>query len=141
VYLLDTNVISEPRRQNPDPRVLAWLAWHTLEHAYLSVLTVGEIERDIYLLGESRRARAYREWLESELLPAFAGRILSVDGPVVRVWSLVTARAERAGRPPPAPAIDGLLAATAIAHGLTLVTCNVSDVAVLGVPALNPWEE
>jgi len=136
-YLLDTNIISEPKQKSPNAQVLAWLAAHTLEISFISVLSLGEIEQGIARLGETRRAREYREWLETQLKPEFAGRILNVDAPVMTVWGRITAEAIKRGRP--TSLIDSLLAATAIVHGLTLVTRNTQDVAALPVAVLDPW--
>ncbi len=132
-FLLDTNVISEPRRKYPDKHVLAWLEAQRLQDAYLSVVTVGEITQGIARLGESRRAEAYREWIENGLLADFAGRTLELGAEVMRTWGRVTGEAILSGHP--VPLMDSLLAATAIAHDMTLVTRNTKDVAALPVKA------
>lgn len=137
-YLLDTNVISEPKQKTPNARVLRWLAEHTLETSFISVLSLGEIEQGIARLGDTKRARGYREWLETQLKPEFAGRILDINSSIMTVWGRITAEAIKRGRSP--SFIDSLLAATAITHGLTLVTRNARDVAALPVAVLDPWE-
>lgn len=137
-YLLDTNVISEPKKKAPDAQVLRWLAQHTLETAFISALSLGEIEQGITLLGNTKRAKSYREWLEARLKPEFAGRILNVDAQVMITWGRITGEATKRERP--VSLMDSLLAATAITHGLTLVTRNTKDVAALPVEVLNPWE-
>lgn len=135
-YLLDTNVVSEAKRPKPDEQVLRWLGDQPLTATYLSVITLGELEEGIAALGETRRAGALRAWLEG-LNESFAGRTLEVDRAVATTWGRIQAEAKRQGRTP--PAIDALIAATAITHGLTLVTRNIEDVAALPVKTLNPW--
>ena len=135
-YLLDTNVVSEARRIRPNEHVLHWLAHQPLTATYLSVITLGELEEGISALGETHRAEALRAWL-TQLEESFVGRILDVDRSVVRTWGRIQAEAKRQGRTP--PAIDALIAATAITHELVLVTRNTNDVAALPVETLNPW--
>ncbi len=135
-YLLDTNILSEARKPFPDERVLAWLAAQPLSRTYLSVVSVGELEEGIVSLGETHRARELRGWLTQT--EGFEGRILNVDYQVVTIWGRIRAEAKRRGFTP--PAIDALIAATALSHDLTLVTRNVADVEMLPVKVLNPWE-
>jgi len=134
-YLLDTNVVSEPTRPRPDAGVLRWLAQQKPSDVALSVITVLELDKGL-LLGERRDPRAAakrRTWFQDKVLGHFADRILPVD--------LATARATaRLHVPDPAPFADALIAGTALAHGLVVVTRNVADFARLGVPYLNPWE-
>jgi toxin FitB len=134
-YLLDTNVVSELRRKAPDANVSEWLRQRPATSLYLSVLTLGEIRKGVDQLVDPVRRLALQDWLQTELPAWFAGRILNVDAKVAACWGGLLARAGR-----PVPAIDSLLAATAQAHGLTLVTRNVRDVADLGVATINPWE-
>lgn len=137
MYLLDTNIISEAKRPHPDRNVLDWLARQPLNNTFISVLSLGELEEGIALLGDTRKARDLRTWLGS-LRSAYAGRILSVDQAVVSTWGQIRAHAKRQGKT--VPVIDALLAATAITHELTLVTRNIKDVAALPVTTLNPFE-
>ena len=137
-YLLDTNVVSEARRARPDESVLRWLTTQPLTSTYLSVITLGELEEGITALGDTHRAHELRGWL-AQLIEGFNGRILDVDPNVATTWGRIRAEAKRQGRSP--PAVDALLAATAITHGLTLVTRNLADVATLPVTVLNPWDE
>lgn len=136
-YLLDTNVVSEANRRAPNERVVRWLDSQPLANVYLSVITLGELEEGISTLGETRRAQELRAWLTG-LTQSFTGRILTVDLAVVSTWGRIRAEAKRAGLTP--PAIDALIAATAIVHDLTLATRNVSDVQMLPVKVFNPWE-
>ena len=136
-FLLDTNVISELARPRPDLKVVSWIEAVEEDRLFLSVLTLGEIRKGIAGLTDASRRAAIENWLEKAVRPRFAGRILSVDEAVAERWGIVSAAASRAGAP--VPAIDGLLAASALHHDLTLVTRNAPDVAGAGVPVLNPW--
>lgn len=133
-YLLDTNVLSELRRRDPDPNVVRWLAARPASILHLSVLTLGEIRKGIEGLPDGDRKLRLLDWLEVELTNYFAGRILAVDAIVADRWGRLLAQAAR-----PLPAIDSLLAATALAHGLTLVTRNVKDFQHAGLVTLDPW--
>ncbi|MGA2856362.1 MAG: type II toxin-antitoxin system VapC family toxin [Candidatus Sulfotelmatobacter sp.] len=137
-FLLDTNCISELVRNNPEPRVLQWIEAADESLLYLSVLTMGEIRKGIARLPASRRRTRLETWLELELGARFAGRILSIDREIADRWGILAAVAKRAGRA--LSAVDGLLAATALHHNLTIVSRNVSDFADTHVPVLNPWE-
>jgi predicted nucleic acid-binding protein len=136
-FLLDTNVISELVRAKPEPMVVNWVESTDERSLYLSVLTIGEIRKGIALQANASRRSAIETWLEKALRPRFAGRILPVDEAAAERWGVISAAASRAGSR--IPVIDGLIAATALQHNLTLVTRNVSDVAGTGVPVLNPW--
>lgn len=137
MYLLDTNVVSELRKVRlgkADDGVAAWADSVEADSLYLSVISIEEIE--IGVLRAERRdpaqGAALRAWLEESVLPAFAGRILPVDVAAAR-------RSARLQVPDPRPVSDGLIAATALVHGLTLVTRNVADFQGTGVKLLNPW--
>ena len=136
-YLLDTCVVSEPTKPRPAARVVAWLQEADPESLYISVLTFGELEKGIERLAESQRKRGYRLWLERVRGQA-AHRVLTVDDPIASEWGRMLARAEKKGSP--LPVIDALLAATAIVHGLTIVTRNDSDIARTGASILDPWQ-
>ena len=138
-FLLDTNIISELVKPRPEPRVVAWVE-ATDEHLlYLSVLTLGEIRKGIVAVPHAARRAELEAWLESDLRPRFAGRILTVDEAVAERWGIIAGQAAMRGFL--MPVIDGLLAAIAIHHTLTLVTRNTRDVAETGVPVFNPWED
>lgn len=137
-YLLDTCVICEPTRANPSPRVLRWLSGQPEETLCLSVLTMGEIRKGAALLSSGRKRRALEWWLGHDLPDRFAGRILPVDAAAADLWGRLQAQAESKGRP--LPTLDSLLAATALAHGLSLVTRNTADFASTGAELFNPWE-
>lgn len=133
-YLIDTNVLSELRKREPDSNVVNWFAARPATTLYLSVLTLGELRKGIEALPESPRKLALLDWLEVVLPGFFAGRILPVDAQVADRWGRLQARAGR-----PLPAIDSLLAATALTHGLTLVTRNLRDFHHPDLPVLDPW--
>jgi len=133
-YLIDTNVLSELRRRQPDAQVVHWVESRPSVVLYLSVLTLGELRKGIEALSESTRKHAMLDWLEVELPQFFAGRILPIDAHVADRWGHLVARAGR-----PLPAIDSLLAATALVHDLTLVTRNLRDFEFPGLSVINPW--
>jgi predicted nucleic acid-binding protein len=137
-YLLDTNCISELVRIKPEPRVMAWMQAAEETLLYLSVLTLGEIRKGLAGLPQGKRRTHLETWLEIELGARFAGRILPIDVPVADRWGLLAATAKREGKT--LSTIDGLLAATALQHNLTVVSRNVSDFAETRVQVLNPWK-
>lgn len=136
-YLLDTNCISEAVRPRPEPRVMSWLGAADEELLFLSVLTLGEIRKGVASLAQSRRRTLLESWLNQELEARFAARILIVDGAIANRWGLLAATAKRKGRH--LSTVDGLLAATAIHHNLTIVSRNEGDFEGTHVPILNPW--
>ncbi len=137
MYLLDTNVVSEMRKIRPgkaDLNVAAWADSVEASDLYLSVISIHELELGV-LLAERRDAEqgaVLRKWLNDHALPAFAGRILDVD-------TVVAQRSAGLYVPEPRPFRDGLIAATALVHGMTVVTRNVDDFQPTGVTILNPW--
>jgi len=134
-YLIDTNVLSELRRKEPNLGVVAWFEERPATTLYISVLTLGEIRKGIEALGKSKRKLKLLDWLETELPAFFTGRILPIDEEVADRWGRLLAAAGR-----PLPAIDSLLAATALTHGLALVTRNVDDFPHPDLEIINPWE-
>lgn len=134
-YLVDTNVLSELRRKQPNPQVVAWLHARPPQVLFLSVLTLGEIRKGLEGLADATRRQAIADWLEVELPHYFAGRLLPLDAHTADRWGRLMASAGR-----PLPAIDGLLAATALQHDLTLVTRNTRDFSGLGLRLVNPWD-
>jgi len=137
-FLLDTKVITELVKPRPTPGVVRWLGGIEEEQLFLSVLTLGEIRKGIVKLGGDARAVRLRAWLDSDLKVRFAGRILPIDEGVADRWGGLAGRSTASGAP--IPVIDGLLAATALQHNLTLVTRNAGDVARTGVLLFSPWE-
>jgi predicted nucleic acid-binding protein len=134
-YLIDTNVISELRRREPEPRVVHWFEQHPSQQLFLSVLTLGEIRRGVERLAESERQQDLRRWLEQDLPAFFSGRVLPIDEAIAHRWGQLLAEMGR-----PLPAIDSLLAATALEHNLVLITRNLKDVVDLPLTVVNPWQ-
>ena len=137
-FLLDTNVISELVRARPDHRVTGWIASVDEGLLYLSVLTLGEIRKGIASLPHPARRVTLEAWLDHDLMIRFEGRVLPIDRTVAGRWGRIAGSA--AARKSPLPVIDGLLAATALQHDLSLVTRDTSHVETTGVPVFNPWE-
>ena len=133
-FLLDTNVVSELVRPRPDSKVTAWVAATDEELLFLSVMTFGEIRKGIALLKDPARRAALEAWLDRDLTLRFDRRILPIDHAVADRWGQLSAASSG-----PLPVIDGLMAATALHHNLTLVTRNTKDVAGTGVTLFNPW--
>ena len=138
MFLLDTNVVSELRKirlGRADKNVAQWADSVDAVDLYLSAITVQELELGVLLVERRDPAQGaiFRTWLESHVLPAFAGRILPVD-------TAVAQRCATLHVPDPGPAMDSLIAATALVHGMILVTRNVADFESSGVTILNPWQ-
>jgi predicted nucleic acid-binding protein len=137
-YLLDTNVVSELRksRQRIAPQVRSWAERQITHELSVSVITVMEIEIGVERVErrDDAQGEMLRRWFDEELLGAFEGRVLAIDLDVVR-------RAANLHVPDPRPERDALIAATALTHGLTVVTRNAADFEPLGVAVLNPWDE
>ncbi|MBC7610359.1 MAG: type II toxin-antitoxin system VapC family toxin [Polaromonas sp.] len=136
-YLIDTNVISELVRAKPDAAVLDWFANTPDEALFLSALTLGEIRKGVEKLTspeDTARRERLRLWLEHDLRDWFGPRILPIGPEVADHWGRLLAQAGR-----PVPAIDSLLAATALHHDLRLVTRNTRDFDYVGLEVINPW--
>jgi toxin FitB len=137
-FLLDTNVVSEAIRPEPDVKVAAWIESAPESLLHLSVLTLGEIRKAIEALPNSARRVQLETWCDRDLIARFQGRILSTDLEVVQHWGRLAGRAVRQGAA--MPVIDGLLAATAVYHNLTLVTRDTRHLEGAGISFFNPWE-
>lgn len=137
--LLDTCVISEAVKQMPNARVSQWLAAQDDDALHLSVITLGELEKGISRLPESRRRSQLETWLAHDIRARFEGRMLPISLDVALHWGRLQAECASQGRP--LPVIDSLLASTALVHNLTLVTRNVEGFAVTGLDVFNPWQE
>lgn len=135
-YLIDTCALSEFTKPQPSAAVVSWFTAVVDGTDFISVLTLGELEKGIARLRPSKRRTAFERWL-AEIRVRFAERVLPVDGPVAIEWGRMSARAELAGNP--LPVVDALLAATAIVHGLSVVTRNSADIARTGARIVDPW--
>ena len=134
-YLIDTSVLSEAVRPRPAAPVLRWLRSVPDSALHLSVLTVGELRSGSERLGEGTHKERLRLWLEQELPAWFGDRLLPITPVVADRWGRLVSEAGRS-----VAAIDSLLAATAIVHGLRLVTRHAKDFAFPGLQVINPWE-
>jgi toxin FitB len=135
--LLDTCVIAEYQKPAPEIKVMNWLSSQIEESLFLSVLTIGELEKGVARLPASKRKNNLEAFLEN-LVTRFDRRILNLDTATLRRWGRLTGSLEKKGRV--LPIIDSFLAATAIEHGLTIVTRNVADFTGTGARVLNVWD-
>ena len=136
MFVIDTNVVSELRRpRKADAKVLEWAAEMAVDRLYLSVITVLELELGALQTArkDARHGAIIRSWIDKQVLTQFEGRILPVDTPVAQ-------RCARLHVPDPRSERDALIAATALVHGMTVVTRNVRDFERTGVLTLNPWK-
>ncbi len=135
MFVLDTNVVSELRRpEKADPKVVAWAASIPIASIFLSAITILELELGICSVErrDTAQGKILRAWLEERILPRFDGRVLAIDTAVAR-------RCARLHVPDPRAERDALIAATALVHGMTIVTRNVADFQPMGAMLLNPW--
>jgi predicted nucleic acid-binding protein len=138
-FLLDTSIVSELVRKSPHLPVLKWIGEQDEISLYLSVVTIGEIEKGIARLPASARRSRLQSWVRRDLIGRFGERLLAVDIRAATRWGMLTGESERRGVP--LPVIDSLIAATALVHGLAVVTRNVADFERCGVVCVNPWDQ
>ena len=133
-YLLDTNVVSETRKVRPDPHVLGFLGTAHAAALFLSALTLGELRKGVAAQRHADPGAAARlgSWVD-DIETTYTDRVLPIDISVARIWGELSAQRSL-------PVIDTLIAATALVHGLTLVTRNIRDVAFTGVSVIDPWQ-
>jgi toxin FitB len=136
-YILDTNVLSELVATQPNQKVLRWIEEVDPGQVFLSVIAIGELKKGIEKLPNSKRKEKLDRWLQEDLLVRFQGHLLPIDTNTMLLWGTLNARLEANGHP--IPAIDALLAATAMQHRFTLVTRNTSHFEAAGILLLNPW--
>jgi toxin FitB len=136
-YLLDTSLISELVKNKPQRSVLDWVESCEEESLFLSVLTLGELQKGVIKLPQTKKREFLQSWISNNLTERFRGRILTVDEEVAVLWGRIQSEAEKRGKP--MPAIDSLIAATGLVHHLIVVTRNSSDIEQSGVSLFNPW--
>jgi predicted nucleic acid-binding protein len=136
-YLLDTCVISELVAKNPSPKVVQWVDALTPDSLFLSVITIGEIQKGIQKLPSSQRKNQLESWLQDELLVRFRGQILRIDLEVMLTWGKLVSHLDASGQR--MAAMDSLIAAIALHHNLVLVTRNEVDFKKPQVTLVNPW--
>ena len=137
-FLLDTNIPSELVRTLPEPKVQRWVVAQEISALHLSVVSIGELYKGFTIMPEGRRRVQLETWLETVLLPLFTDRVLPMTHAIAERWGKLDGLRQLMGTPLHAP--DGMIAATALEHGLTVVTRNVKDFDGLGVVILNPWD-
>ena len=138
-YLLDTNVVSELIKKEPNPRVVRWIDECDESALFLSAVTFGELQKGIDKLDDRSRAERLQKWVNQDLAKRFEGRILPIDLDVAFTWGRIQGVSERSGTK--LPVLDSLIAATAIANNLIVVTRNVNDLERCQAAVLNLWQE
>ncbi|MFZ5556743.1 MAG: type II toxin-antitoxin system VapC family toxin [Pseudomonadota bacterium] len=138
-WLLDTNVISELRRPRPETRVVAFVAAQPLEQLFVSTVTFAEIRYGIEMVDDAIRRAELNDWLTNKVRPMFEQRVLGVSEDVMFKWRLLVEDGRKAGHTFSQP--DLLIAATALHHGLTVVTRDTADYSRARAPVLNPWTD
>ncbi len=137
-YLLDTCVLSEYTRRQPNAKVIRWIEGIDEEKFFLSAITIGEIYHGLERLPESRRKTELITWINNELIARFAQRVLSLDAQTMFLRGSLVARMENTGHP--MSLMDSLIVASAFQHNLIIVTRNVNDFLPCGIQVTNPWE-
>ncbi len=136
-WLLDTCVVSELVRPRPKASVVRWVQEREEDELFLSVITIGELEKGIARLPASTRRTALEQWVRRDLADRFRGRLLVIDSGVAARWGTIVGASEVRGQP--LPVIDSLIAATSVQHDLTVVTRNTDDLERCGARCFNPW--
>jgi len=137
-YLLDTCVISELIKPEKNNKVVKWIKKRKESSLFISVLTIGEIQKGISKLPDSHKKEYLKTWVDNDLKKRFAGRILEITEEIATSWGEIQAKSESEGKK--MPVIDSLIAATAIKNNLTVVTRNIKDIENSGCKSINPWE-
>ncbi|HZV81591.1 MAG TPA: type II toxin-antitoxin system VapC family toxin [Geobacteraceae bacterium] len=137
-YLLDTCLISELVKKEPNPAVINWLDEQDEQKLFLSVLNLGELQKGISKLPDGAKKDELQTWVALDLVERFTGRILEIDLTTALSWGRLQGEADRLGEK--LPVMDSLIAATAAAHGLVVVTRNVKDMERCKARIINPWK-
>ena len=137
-YLLDTCVLSELIKPCPNPSVIEWVKNCDETSLFVSVLVIGEIQKGIAKLEESKKKSELQAWLDNELVKRFKDRILNINKKTSSIWGKLQGEVEKKGEI--IPVIDALIGATAIEHNLIVVTRNVNDIERIGAKIYNPWK-
>lgn len=136
-YLLDTCLISELVKKEPNPAVVSWLDEQDEQNLFLSVLTLGELQKGISKLPAGARRDELQAWVEHDLVERFTGRIIDIDLETAQFWGRLQGESEQRGES--LPVMDSLIAATATVHGLIVVTRNIKDIERCRIRVCNPW--
>ncbi|HMT94546.1 type II toxin-antitoxin system VapC family toxin [uncultured Thiothrix sp.] len=137
-YLLDTCVISEVIKREPNKNVISWLQAQDEANLFLSILTFGEIQKGIQKDSDQNRKKRLKMWVEEDLKKRFENRIIPIDLKVVTNWGSIQGLAELAGRT--IPTLDGLIAVSGLTYNCTVATRNISDMEQSTAELFNPWE-
>lgn len=137
-WLLDTNILSELRRPRPHARVVAFVSGQPLDLLHVSTVTFAEIRFGIELVKEVSRRMELNEWLEHKLRPMFEDRVLEISEHIMLKWRLLVEEGRKSGHTFSQP--DLIIAATALQHGLTVVSRDVTEYELANVPVVNPWK-
>lgn len=137
-WLLDTNVLSELRRLRPEPKVVVFVEAQPLDELYVSAVTLAEIRFGIELLADAGRRAALNDWLNHKVRPMFVQRVLPVTEDIMFKWRLLVEAGRKVGHTFSQP--DLIIAATALEHGLSIVSRDTDEYQMAKVPVLNPWE-
>jgi predicted nucleic acid-binding protein len=135
--LLDTNVISEMVRKQPNDKVVSWIESHDESSLYLSVITLGELVKGIGKLRDDNRVKRLERWVYHDLVQRFEGRIITLDASVMINWGRIQGHAARDNYT--LPIMDSMIAATAIEHNMIVATRNTEDLIRCGADVINPW--
>ncbi|MGH6835430.1 MAG: type II toxin-antitoxin system VapC family toxin [Methylocella sp.] len=138
-WLLDTNILAELRRPKPEPKVIAFIAAQPLDLLYVSSVTFAEIRFGIELVGDATRRAELNDWLAHKVRPMFEQRVLAVSEDIMFKWRLLVEDGRKAGHIFSQP--DLIIAATALQHGLTVVSRDTGDYKRARAPVINPWSE
>lgn len=136
-YLLDTCVISELVKKKSNNNVIRWLESADDDSLFLSILTIGEIQKGISKLPDSNKKTFIQNWLDNDLINRFSNRIIDINIEIINIWGILIGKSESKGIS--IPTIDSLIGATAIAQNMTVITRNIRDIEKTGAKTLNIW--